>query len=122
GYKIWYANYLASLPKQEEKPDTKFGVLPPPNFPPTTVTSSNYSYSIDTTTGGFPKFDKIIKVFFLPKAGTTLLASDNAISLAGKFGFINPPQILSDINYLFLDSDRRFEIQLDTGNFKLTRI
>ncbi|MCL4365698.1 hypothetical protein M1437_00535 [Patescibacteria group bacterium] len=52
GYKIWYAYYLAHLPPVEEKPDIRFGLLPPVDFPKSNVTSSNFSYSLDTVTGG----------------------------------------------------------------------
>src|SRR3989344_5818948 len=74
GYKIWYAYYLANLPPIEEKPDTKFGKLPYPDFPVAGVSSYNFSYSIDTTTGGLPKvgtdagFEKLIKVYFITKS------------------------------------------------------
>src|SRR3989344_8090394 len=76
GYRIWHANYQASLPPQEEKPDTNFGVLPLPDLPPTKVASEKFTYSIDTTTGGLPQLGKVIKVYFIPHASTTLLASE----------------------------------------------
>src|SRR3989344_129531 len=70
-YRIWHTNYLRSLPPVEEKPDTKFGVLPDPDFPLPKVSSSNFSYSIDTQTGNLPEFGgdiaKIQRVYFMPK-------------------------------------------------------
>lgn len=126
GYKIWYAYYLAHLPPVEEKPDTKFGVLPFPDFPKISVSSSNYSYTLDTATGGLPKlgqeggFEKIIKVFFLPKPYATFLSPDKAQNLAEKFNIKTPPDILSEVNYSFKDKDKNLTIDLDSGNFTYT--
>lgn len=123
GYKIWHAYYLANLPPVEEKPDTKFGLLPAPEFVKSTVSSSNFSYSIDTVTGGLPKvgkdsgFEKLIKVYFTTKTVATLLSPERARNLAEKFGFDNKPRILSDTNYIYEGNDRFLNIDLNTGNF-----
>ena len=78
GYKIWHARYLASLPPVEEKPDMKFGLLSELTLPKSKVSSSNFSYSLDTKTGNLPDFPKVIKVFYSPKAQTGFLAPDKA--------------------------------------------
>ncbi len=123
GYKVWYAYYLAHLPVKEEKPDTKFGVLPPPNFSPVKVSSSNFSYSIDTTTGGFPKvgvdtgFDKLIKVYFVVKTYASLLSPEKSQNLALKFNLNVDPQIITETNYVFKDKAKTLNIDLDSGNF-----
>jgi len=122
-YKIWHNYYISHLPPVEEKPDTKFGLLPPPDFPKSAVSSSNYSYSLDTTTGSLPKvgvdagFDKIIKVYFLPKSFATLLSSEKAQNLATKFNITSDPQILSETKYRFQDQGKTLTMDLDTGNF-----
>ncbi len=127
GYKIWYANYLANLPPIEEKPDTKFGLLPSPNFPKTSVSSSNFSYAIDTVTGGLPKvgtdagFEKLIKVYFVTKTFATFLSPEKAQSLAEKFGIQGNPQILSETNYVFEDNNKVLNIDLNSGNFTYQR-
>lgn len=127
GYKIWYAHYLANLPPQEEKADTKFGVLPLPDFPKKEVSSSNFSYSLDTTTGGLPKvgfdpgFEKIIKVYFIVKPYATLLSPEKSQTLAEKFNIKNPPEILSETNYRFKDGDKTLTVDLDSGNFIYTK-
>lgn len=126
GYNIWHAYYLAHLPPVEEKPDTKFGLLPPLDFPKSNVTSSNFSYSLDTTTGGLPKvgidpgFEKIIKVYFLIHTVATLLSPDRSTALAEKFGISTLPQILSDTQYKFKDQTKNLSMDLDTGNFSYT--
>lgn len=123
GYKIWHAYYLAHLPPVEEKPDTKFGLLPPIVFPEKSVSSSNYSYSIDTSTGNLPKvgidsgFEKIIKVYFITKTYATLLSADRAKNLAEKFDIKSAPKILSETNYQFQDKDKTLTVNLDNGNF-----
>lgn len=123
GYKIWYSYYLSTLPPVEEKPNTKFGVLPQPIFPKVSVSSSNFSYTIDTTTGSLPKigqdsgFEKIIKVYYVTKPVATLLSSQKSQNLAEKFGIINTPQILSETSYQFSDKDKTLLVDLDSGNF-----
>ncbi len=123
GYKIWYANYLSNLPPVEEKPDTGFGLLPPPDFPKTNVSSSNFSYSLDTTTGGLPKvgedlgFEKIVKVYFVVKSFATLLSSEKFQVLAEKFNITTPPEILNETQYTFVEKDKTLNVDLDSGNF-----
>ncbi|HCB22802.1 TPA: hypothetical protein DEP06_03240 [Candidatus Daviesbacteria bacterium] len=117
GYSIWQNWYLSTLPIVEEQPDTKFGVLPALGFPQRPVSSSNFTYSLDTTTGGLPKFDKIIKVFFLPKTYATFLSSQKSQELAEKFNIKTAPQILSEINYLYKEGEKTLEVNLDSGNF-----
>lgn len=123
GYKIWYAHYLANLPPVEEKPDTKFGILPAIDFPKGTVSSSNFSYSIDTSTGNLPKvgeeagFEKLVKVYFVTKPLATLLSAEKSQTLADKFGITTQPQILSETTYRFKDNDKLLTIDLDSGNF-----
>ena len=127
GYKIWYAYYLSTLPKVEEKPDLKFGSLPAPNFPQVTVSSSNYSYSLDTQTGGLPKvgidsgFEKIIKVYFITKSFASLLSADRSQTLAEKFGIFSAPQILTETQYQFNSANKTLLVNLDTGNFSYTK-
>ncbi len=126
GYKIWYAYYLAHLPVVEEVPDTKFGLLPQPDFPSSSVSSSNFSYSIDTATGGLPKvgidpgFEKIIKVYFVNKSFATLLSPERSQNLAEKLGLNPNPQIISEVNYRFKDKAKTLNVDLDNGNFKFT--
>lgn len=127
GYKIWYAYYLAHLPKVEEKPDTKFGILPAINFPASAVSTSNFTYSVDTVTGGLPKvgvdpgFEKIIKVYFIPQTFATLLSSEKSQTLAEKFGIGSPPEVLTETKYRFKDQNKTLLVDLDTGNFSYTK-
>lgn len=122
-YKIWYAYYLANLPPVEEKPDIKFGPLPEPDFPKGNVSTSNFTYSLDTTTGGLPKvgtdpdFEKIIKVYFVTQTFATLLAPERSGALAEKFGITSTPEYLSETKYKFKDENKTLLVNLDNGNF-----
>lgn len=127
GYRIWYAHYLSTLPPVEEKPDTKFGVLPLPDFPKTSVSSSNFSYTLDTTTGGLPKigidpgFEKLVKVYFVIKPYATFLSPDKSQSLAEKFDISAEPQIFNETTYSFEQDNKRLVVDLDSGNFKYSK-
>lgn len=127
GYQVWHAYYLAHLPIVEERPDIKFGLLPQIDFPEGNVSTSNFTYSLDTTTGGLPKigidpgFEKIIKVYFVTQTFATLLSPDRSTALASKFGISTAPEILSDTKYKFADKDKTLIVNLDNGNFAYTK-
>jgi len=121
GYKIWYTRYLASLPPVEEKPDPKFGILKTPYLPASAVSSSNFSYSIDTATGNLPLFEKIAKIFIMPPNTITLLAGEKSQGLAQKFNLDPTPQILSETKYKYVNPNASLTVDLDTGNFSYTK-
>lgn len=121
GYKIWHAKYLASLPPVEEKPNPIFGILKQPNLPQTDVSSSNYTYSIDTVDGNLPQFGKLIKVFIIPPVSASFLSGDKSKDLAQKFNLTTIPQILSETEYKFSDTNASLLINLDSGNFSYTK-
>ncbi len=119
GYRIWYANYLASLPPIEIKPDVSWGVLPAPEFSTiTNVSPTNFSYSVDTVTGNLPVVEKITKVFFMPKAVATLLSADRSRTIADKLKLTGEPEIISPTLYRYTDQVRQLTVDLDSGNFK----
>lgn len=127
GYKVWYAYYLSTLPPVEEKPDTKFGILPAPIFPQSSVASSNFSYTLDTTTGNLPNlgdigFEKIIKVYFIIKPFATFLSPDRSQALASRFEIKSSPKVLSETRYLFEEDQKKLTVNLDNGNFTYTKI
>lgn len=119
-----YERYrLSQLPPPEEKAESKFGVLPDLNLPPTLVSSSNFAYSLDTPTGELPSLPKLIKVYFIPKTGITLLAPDRARALATKFQMENGPQTTTNNQYLFTDNQQgRLLIDIESGNFHLQTV
>ncbi len=118
GLNIWYQYQLSTMPKFEEKPEMKFGLLPKINFPASKVTSSNYSYSLDTTTGSLPQTPKFLQVYFIPKSSITLMAPEKSINLAQNLGFPNGPEIISTNIYRFTDNKNgTLIIDLSNGNF-----
>lgn len=125
GYRVWYSYYLSTLPKVEEKADLKFGVLPKLDFPASSVSSSNFSYSLDTKTGSLPKigekgFEKLIRVYFITKSYATLLSPERSEDLARKFEIQTPPKIITETQYNFKENSKNLLVDLDTGNFIFT--
>lgn len=114
---------VAEIPIIEETADTKFNLLPKPKFNASLENTSKYSYELLTKTGQLPTdLPKLIKVYFVSKLGTTLLAPNRAKELAGSFNFNRGPFILTATIYKFTDeSGGDITIDLDTGNFKFSR-
>lgn len=121
-YRIWYEQRLASIPPPEEKSDTKFGILPKLDLPAAQVSTSNFSYSLDTVSGGLPIFNKNMKVFYSPKSYASFASPEKAVELAQKFDFSTAPEALSETRYLFKDSTRSLIVDLDSGNLSYQKI
>lgn len=122
GYNFWHQYQLAQIPPAEEQPEMKFGILPKLQFPPSKVSSSNFSYTLDTVTGGLPQTPKLLKVYFIPRVGISLLAPEKSKQLAVKLGFENGPQVLSQDKYKFTNQNNgELIIDITTGNFNFTR-
>lgn len=124
GYQIWYQNYLRSQPTREVKAEEKFGSLPKLNIPAQAVSSSHYTYSLETITGSLPTdLPKILKVYFIPQTGISLIAPKKAQELAKKLGYNLGPEILSQTVYKYTDETGSFvTIDLNTGSFKIQKV
>lgn len=123
-YQFWYYRYyLPNKRPVEIAPDIKYSVLPAPLFPITTVTSSNFQYSLDTETGELPTdLPKILKVYFIPQLGTTLLAPNKARQLSENLGFGFSEQVLSPNIYKFNDeTGGEMIIDINTNNFQFQK-
>lgn len=125
---IWhyYYNYvyLPGLPVVVEQPTVAFGPLPKVAFPESAISSSNFSYTLDTETGALPeKLPRLFKVYSVAQLATDLLALDRAKSLARSLEFNVTPQAISATQYKFIDDKNGGEliVDLDTGNFKFRR-
>lgn len=123
GYQIWYQNYLRSQPPEEPYAEEKFGSLPKLNIPAQVVSSSHYTYSLDTITGNLPpNLPKVLKVYFIPQTGISLIAPKKAQELAKKLGYNLGPEIISQTVYKYTDETGSFvTIDLNTGNFKIQK-
>lgn len=122
----YYYNYiyLPGLPVAVEQPTLAFGPLPKVAFPESAVSSSNFSYTLDTETGALPeKLPSLFKVYSVAQLATDLLALDRAKSLARSLAFNITPQAISATQYKFIDDINGGEliVDLDTGNFKFRR-
>lgn len=120
--RMWNDYQIAHRPKVEEKPEMKFGALPKIAFPNSNISSSNYSYTMDTVTGGLPETPKLAKIYFIPQSSVTLLAPDRASKLATNLGFPNNPEIVTPTKYRFTDEGNgKLTVDLTTGNFYFQR-
>lgn len=123
GLKYYRAYQASKIPPPEIKPDVKFNILPRPNLFINLASSSDFTYDLVTKTGSLPtNLPKIMKVYFISKLGTTLLAPNRARELAEKFNFKSGPEIIQPTLYRFTD-DRggKIDIDLDTGSFNFER-
>lgn len=122
GYRLWKQYELAHSKPVEEKPEMRFGTLPKIKFPPQTVSSSNFTYSLDTTTGELPEVPKLLKIYFIPLTGVSLMDADKAKKLAENLKFPDGPQILASTEYKFTDNNgSNLLINIATGNFHFQR-
>lgn len=103
-----------------EEADRKFGLLPVPKFP-LSVDSAKFTYSIDTIDGNLPTFDRLVKVYIIPPPFASFLSPDRAISLAQSLNLIPIPQIISETEYKFTNTDSSLLVSLDSGNFHYSR-
>ena len=124
GYQIWYQNYLKSLPPEEPYAEERFGQLPKLNILAKVVSTSNYTYSLDTTTGGLPSdLPKVLRVYFIPQTGISVLAPKKAQELAKKLGFNLGVEIISQTVYKYTNETGSYmTIDLNTNNFKIQRV
>ena len=115
--------YLPQKRAEDEKPQVKYGILPKPLFPTSGISSSNYSYSIDTETGALPTgLPKTLKVYFNPQLGTSLLAANRARELAGNLKFSSGPDLINPTSYKFSDGlTGSLVIDINSGNFSFKK-
>lgn len=120
GTKIYRAyNPIPEVIVQEE-PNLKFGLLLPLKFP-LSVDSSSFTYSIDTVDGNLPAFERLIKVYVIPPPFASFLSPDRAIKLAQSLNLIPIPQIMSETEHKFTNTDSTLLVNLDSGNFHYSR-
>lgn len=121
-YNLYQQYQISKQPNPSDIPQNSFGALPAINFPTSNISSSNYSYSLDTETGQLPSAPKIMKVYFIPRTGVTLLAPDKSKALAQKLGFNNGPDTSSSTVYKYDDGNGGTLIMdLTTGNFHYSK-
>lgn len=123
-YQLIYTNlYLPHRKPVEIPPNRTFGSLPRPQLTGLNISSSGFTYTIDTTTGALPEgLPTVMNVYFVPQLGTTLLAPDNASKLANSLGFTNGPNVVNTTQYHFTDPrGGEIVIDLESANFSFNR-
>lgn len=86
--------WLALFPPPPPPATMAFGLLPKVKFPQTEISSSSaqYTYTIETVDGKLPKFPGNLKVYFIPKPGSSFGGFDKMKAQATRMGFTSDPQ------------------------------
>lgn len=122
GYLYWLNN-IYTPPIVIIPPELKFGKIPLPKFPNPEISSTNYTYTLDTPDGKLPEDSpSLMKVYFMPQLGATLLAPDRVKELAETLGFTEGPEKISATKHRFKDPQGgEILIDLNTNNFNYKR-
>ena len=90
GSSIW----LALFPPPPPPATMAFGLLPKIKFPRTDVSTAaaKFSYQIETIDAKLPVFSRNLKVYFVPKVGSSFGKDDKVRAQATRMGFIAEPQ------------------------------
>lgn len=79
--------YRILFPPPPAPPTVKFGKLPTLPFPEGKPNPKEYTYSLETASGGFPTFPDQLPVYFMPSPASNLSGLDNANAIARTLGF-----------------------------------
>lgn len=117
-------NYWRALnPPPPPPPDVKWGKLPKLVFP--RREQPELTYRLETRTGGLPpKMDEQFTVYFMPIKKASLLAFDEAKSVAERLDFIQEPKQLSATTYRWDSVEpvlSSLTVDIITGAFVLDR-
>ena len=117
------AYWKATHPEPPPPPTVGFGKLPPISFPSQTENDKPTSYKLETANGTTPDFGDRAKVFFMPNASASLLADQNAKSVAAKLDYVFDPETISNEIYRWNKSQpllATLEMNIRTNNFSIT--
>ncbi len=122
-FDVSIAYWKATHPIPLYPPQMEFGKLPAPVFTHVATSSSGLKFKLENVEG-LPIKDATSagRVYSMPKKLPSLLAAQRAREFAAKLDFKEKEQPLSSSYYRFtdfLDKYRTFEIDINTGNFKL---
>lgn len=97
---VWLKNIISPTPPPP--PTVLYGLLPVLELP-NNLGEKNYSYIIDTVTGGLPKFSDRAKVFKIVPLSINLLALKKTGQDVAQAGFTNGPARVSGNVYQWTD-------------------
>lgn len=109
-------------PTPPPPPNVLFGTLPEIIFPEINE-SKNYSFTLDTITGGFPDFPDRAKVFKIAKESADLLALQKATEKARANDFKSAPFRLNNNEYQWTDLSsptiRKLRVDIFSSQFSI---
>jgi hypothetical protein len=117
------AYWKATHPEPPPPPTVGFGKLPEIVFPAQLDSDKSSSYKMETATGTLPYFGDRSKVFFMPKATSSLLADQSGKATAAKLGYIFEPEVINTELYRWNKSQpllANLEMNIRTNDFEIT--
>jgi hypothetical protein len=117
------AYWKATHPEPPPPPTVGFGKLPALRFDKKTISDKPSSYKLETATGTTSEFGDRAKVYFMPKSAASLLADQNAKTVASKYGFVFKPEVLGTEIYRWTKSKpiaSNFKMNIRNMNFEFT--
>ncbi len=114
GWTLWKKAH----PDPPPPPDMAFGRVPKIQFPE--QGDLGHSFVLETPDGDFGDFGDRIKIFFIPRSSSTILALENAKKLAKDFEFAGQPEKINEGTYKF-ESLLGYELTINalTGRFDI---
>jgi hypothetical protein len=95
GWSLWKAAH----PDPPPPPDMAFGRIPRVQFPD--KNKVNHEFVLETPDGTLPDFGDRVKIYFIPRSSSTILALENAKLLAKDFDFAGEPKKINEGVYEF---------------------
>jgi len=114
--------YKAMNPPPPPPPTVGFGRLPPIEFPSQEQDVWPKKFVLETARNKLPEFPDRVKVFAMEVPTSSLLADQKVREIAGKYGFVDQPEMLDANNYRWIKYsplEAIFEINLVNQNISL---
>jgi hypothetical protein len=113
--------YKTVFPPPPPPPTVAFNRLTPLPFP-TKENLPQFTYTVETPSGGLPKFPDQRKVYFMPKISASLTSLEDAKKKAAGMGFTSQPQQVTSNIYKFTNpnSNATLEMNIINGVFSIS--
>lgn len=113
--------YRHYFPAPPPPPKVEFGKLPSLPFLDKPFPEAA-TFTLQTPQGGFPTFDYLADVYYMPTVNTGLLSLDTARNTASTLGFSSAGEKVTDTIYRFLNTQSVASIQISiaTGVFSIS--
>lgn len=116
-----YGVYTSIRPVKTPAPQARFGPLPALPFPQKD-NLPQFTYTVETPTGGLPALANQAKVYFMPRSSIFLLSSEAALRKARSLGFDGEPEEITQTIYRFRHASLPSSLEMDivTGAFSIS--